>query len=210
MKATLFLKRTAIVIILLTMVSIARSYAQDFKIEPIPDSVFLRMKGKSYKSNCTTKRSDLRYLTVLYINEKGEKKKGELICNKAIANDLIEIFTELYKQHYPIHSIRLVDEYDAIDEKSMEANNTSCFNFRGISNGATLSKHARGMAIDINPLWNPCIHLSGKRAGTIEPKNAKREHKIDKNDLCYKLFIKHGFRWGGAWKSVKDYQHFEK
>ncbi|MBQ9285740.1 MAG: M15 family metallopeptidase, partial [Bacteroidaceae bacterium] len=26
----------------------------------------------------------------------------------------------------------------------------------------------------------------------------------------YRLFIQHGFRWGGAWRSVKDYQHFEK
>jgi hypothetical protein len=40
--------------------------------------------------------------------------------------------------------------------------------------------------------------------------NAQNPYKITKGDLCYKLFIKHGFSWGGEWKSKKDYQHFEK
>jgi len=31
-----------------------------------------------------------------------------------------------------------------------------------------------------------------------------------RNDLCYRLFLKHGFRWGGSWRTLKDYQHFEK
>lgn len=203
------MKRVSLILTLLFAVVIG-IVAQDFSSQPIPDDVFARIKGKSFKPDGMTKRSDLRYLTLLYINEKGEKCKGEMICNKAIADDLISIFRELYRQRYPIHSIRLVDEYDADDEKSMEANNTSCFNYRGTTSGARLSKHAHGMAIDINPLWNPCIHVSGKHAGLIEPKTAKRTHKINRNDPCYKLFIKHGFRWGGAWKSIKDYQHFER
>ncbi|WP_336246075.1 MULTISPECIES: M15 family metallopeptidase [Anaerovoracaceae] len=33
---------------------------------------------------------------------------------------------------------------------------------------------------------------------------------IHKNDFIYKLFKKHGFTWGGDWKALKDYQHFEK
>lgn len=187
----------------------AKAQNDGFSVSPIPDAVFARMQGKSYPKNCKTSRSDLRYLTVLYTDEKGVTQHGELICNKAIASDLLSIFRELYRQHYPIHSVRLIDEFDGDDERSMEANNTSCFNYRQTYTGG-LSKHAKGMAIDINPLWNPCIHISDKAAGTIEPKNAKREHKIDKNDLCYKLFVKHGFRWGGAWRSLKDYQHFDK
>ncbi|MDF2803281.1 MAG: hypothetical protein K0S61_3184 [Anaerocolumna sp.] len=27
---------------------------------------------------------------------------------------------------------------------------------------------------------------------------------------CYNAFTKRGFTWGGSWKSIKDYQHFEK
>ena len=80
-----------------------------------------------------------------------------------------------------------------------------------------LSKHAQGIAIDINPLYNPCV--TRKKDGTliVEPstgkpyinRNAKFPYKIKRGDLCYRLFIQHGFRWGGDWKSKKDYQHFE-
>ena len=37
-----------------------------------------------------------------------------------------------------------------------------------------------------------------------------RSVKIKKGDLCYQLFIEHGFSWGGNWRTTKDYQHFEK
>lgn len=195
---------------MLLLLSVAAHAENDgFMVSEIPDSVFVKMKGKSYPEGCNIKLSELRLLTLLYVDEQGRKKQGTMICNRLIANDLVSIFRELYRQRYPIHSIRLVDEYDASDERSMEANNTSCFNYRMTTNGS-LSKHARGMAVDINPLWNPCIHITGKHAGKIEPRNARRTHKIDKNDLCYRLFIQHGFKWGGAWRSLKDYQHFEK
>ncbi|MCM1079263.1 MAG: M15 family metallopeptidase [Bacteroidales bacterium] len=158
----------------------------------------------------------LASLSILHFDENGKTCKGTIICNKQIARDLIEIFKALYKAHYPIHSVRPVSEYGNDDERSMAANNTSCYNPRRTKNGG-LSKHAKGMAIDVNPLWNPCIHISDKNAGLIEPKNAVRtreskpkEPRIDKNDLCYRLFTKYGFRWGGSWKSLKDYQHFEK
>lgn len=196
---------------LLMLISVTiRAAAQDFTSEPIPETVFQRIQGHSFKTGVNIKRSDLRFLKLLYVNEKGETKHGEMICNKAIASDLIDIFRELYNNRYPIHSIRLIDEYNADDELSMEDNNTSCFNYRGVTGGKNLSRHAYGMAVDINPLWNPYIRITGKHAGEIQPKNAKRGHIIDRNDLCYKLFTKHGFKWGGAWKSVKDYQHFEK
>ena len=32
---------------------------------------------------------------------------------------------------------------------------------------------------------------------------------FDDPDEAYRLFTAAGFRWGGAWRSVKDYQHFE-
>lgn len=41
-------------------------------------------------------------------------------------------------------------------------------------------------------------------------RNGKFRYKIEKGDLCYRLFKSRGFRWGGEWRTVKDYQHFEK
>ena len=192
-------------------------YAQDFCQQEITDSIFARIEGKSFKEDCITRREDLRYLRVLHYNKVGEVLQGELICHKDIADDLLAIFRELYQAKYPIERMVLIDEYDADDEASMRANNTSAFNFRKASGMRTLSKHSTGMAIDINPLYNPLVkHREGRtrvypsNAGTYIDRTKYFPYKIEKGDLCYRLFKKYGFSWGGDWKSSKDYQHFEK
>ena len=183
----------------------------------IPDSIWSLMQGKSVPKNCTVSRAELRYLKVLHYGKDGKVHQGELICNKSIAQDLLDIFRELYKAKYKIERISLIDNYGADDTRSMEANNTSCFNFRFMTGSTTrISKHGMGLAIDINPLYNPYVKgnkidpPSGARYAKNRDKRKDIPMKIDRNDLCYKLFIKHGFKWGGAWKSSKDYQHFEK
>lgn len=190
---------------------------ENFKIEEISDEVFKRMYGKSFKENCTVPRADLRYLTIPHYTLEGDVVMGEMVVNKAIAEDIIDIFKTLFQAQYPIERMVLIDEYDADDRASMTANNTSAFNFRVVAGSTKLSKHAYGMAVDVNPRYNPYVK-NGKNGLYVSPKNgydfADRSkdfpYKIDKNDLCYKEFIKHGFFWGGNWNSMKDYQHFEK
>ena len=187
-----------------------------FHVSRIDPAIFARIKGRSYKEDCTLPLEDLRYLRLLHKDLTGETLLGEMICNAAIAADIIDIFQTLYKENYPIEKIRLVDEYNADDEGSMEDNNSSCFNFRRISHTTKVSKHGLGVAVDINPLYNPYIkYVEGKRI--LEPATAEKylnrdlsfPYKIDENSLCCKLFIKHGFEWGGNWTDRKDYQHFE-
>lgn len=189
----------------------------DFYISEIPDDIFAKMQGKSYKEDCTVPREDLRYVHVRHMGFDGEAKDGELVVNKAIADDVLAIFEELYKADYPIEKVRLVDEYDADDEASMSDNNSSAFNFRFISHTTRISKHGLGMAVDINTRYNPYVKtVDGKLS--IEPANGADyvdrskdfPHKIDHEDLCYKLFKEHGFTWGGDWIHSKDYQHFER
>lgn len=192
---------------------------EGFTINEISDQVMERMQGKSFRKGCTTPRADLRYLTVLHYDQNGKVQKGEMVCNKAIAQDLIEIFEALYDAKYPIEKMRLIDEYDADDETSMRDNNSSSFNFRTISGTNTPSRHALGMAVDINTLYNPYVYASGGKL-IVEPATAKpwiHNRKKSRNamimtsdDLCVRLFKQHGFKWGGDWKVRKDYQHFEK
>lgn len=191
-----------------------------FTSQPIPDTVFLRMKGKSYPDGCTVPRSELRYLRLSYCNAEGLTQTGEMVCNKAIAADLVDIFRQLWLAGYRIERMRLIDDYDADDQRSMEANNTSCFCYRTVSGTQTLSKHAQGLAVDVNTLYNPYIFTrQGKTR--IEPRGGRKwaynrekrtdiPYKIDHHDLCYRLFLAHGFRWGGDWRTAKDYQHFER
>lgn len=157
-------------------------------------------------------------LVIKHIDFQGETQQGKLICNKTISKDLKEIFAELYRQKYPIERIRPISEYNNDDEKSMNANNTSCYCYRPIKGTSKMSKHSLGLAVDINPLYNPCVRRLKNGTLQIQPSSGKPyvnrsksfKYKITKQDLCYRLFIKHGFQWGGSWRTVKDYQHFEK
>ena len=184
-----------------------------FTSQPVPEAVEARMRGVSYPDDAEVRLSDLRYLQLSYIDFEGNSQVGEMICNKAIADDLVAIFRELYEARYPIRSIRLIDDFNGDDEASMAADNTSCFNYRRKTGMRELSKHARGLAVDINPFENPYVRPSRVRpagASAFADRSKDFPHKIDKDDLCYRLFRAHGFSWGGTWRSVRDYQHFEK
>lgn len=196
------------------------TYQDNFYYEPLSEEIKARITGISYpETGCTVPYEDLAYVGLLYMDFNGEEQAGELICNKAIAQDMVEIFYELYRNDYRIERIRLIDEYNGDDTLSMLDNNTSCFNYRVVDGTTTLSKHALGCAIDINPFYNPYIVFNKNGSGEtyISPKGSEIyadrsrnfPYKIDENDLCYKLFTEHGFTWGGNWNSTKDYQHFQ-
>lgn len=188
-----------------------------FYYTKIPLEVKNRMMGKSYPSNLENVKitlDELRYVRVSYYDFNSVlHDDGELIVNVKVADDIIQIFYELYLLKYPFREISLIDKYGASDELSMQNNNTSSFNYRNTTDSNTLSKHALGLAIDINPLYNPYISND-----TFYPANSSIyldrtkdfSGKIDKNDDCYKIFTKYGWSWGGNWKYIKDYQHFEK
>lgn len=215
-------------------------YQEGFYYEELTDEVKVKITGISYpvaaaeaatlaipaintlEDNTIPAVSydDLRYLSVLYYDFNGTVQTGELICNKGIAQDLVEIFYELYQNEYQIEKIRLIDEYQGDDTASMADNNTSCFNYRVVDGTSSLSKHALGCAIDINPFYNPYVVFNRNGSGETYISPAGSEvyadrskdfpYKIDENDLCYRLFKEHGFVWGGDWNSCKDYQHFQK
>lgn len=189
-----------------------------FVAVPIDDRMMARMRGKSYKANCTVARSDLRYLRLLHYTADGHIQLGELVCHKDISADLVDIFRALFEARYPIESMTLVDDYGADDIRSMEHNNTTCFNYRVVAGSRKLSAHSLGKAVDLNPLYNPYVKRRADGNVKVSPDGGRPyadrtkafKYKIDRTDLAYKLFKKHGFAWGGDWRSLKDYQHFEK
>lgn len=187
----------------------------EFVADPISDEVFDRMKGKSYGEGCFITRDQLRYLHVLHTDYDRQTHTGEMVCNKEIAKELIEIFRYLYAADYPIEKMRLIDDYDADDERSMGDNNSSAFCFRVVAGTDHLSRHAYGMAVDINPLYNPYVKPEGftpLNAGDYVDRSKDIPYKIarEDDDYCLKLFEAYGYFWGGEWGDVHDYQHFEK
>jgi D-alanyl-D-alanine carboxypeptidase len=171
--------------------------------------------GPSWRPGCPADPRQLRRVEVNYVGFDGQIHRGALIVHEDLAAEVVAIFEQLLQLRYPIEKIRTVDNYPgAEDELSMEDNNTSAFNCRGIPGTGRWSEHAFGRAIDLNPLINPYID----RTGAFEPKNAAPY--LDRNrtdpgllhagDPIVRVFTDRGWRWGGYWRSPIDYQHFER
>ena len=188
-----------------------------FAAEPIPDGVWARMQGKTYKENPYIGRDDLRHIRALHWDYDNQMHVGEMVCNVLIADRVCTILRQLFDAKYPIQRMLLPDVYDADDETQMRDNNSSCFCYRAVAGTTVLSKHARGLAVDINTLYNPYYKDRADGTRYIQPATAADycdrtwtfPYKIDHDDLCFRLFTAAGFEWGGDWTSCKDYQHFE-
>lgn len=187
------------------------------------DEVYNRIIGKSYRVNDNIGLSDLRYLQVIHYNFNHEIQAGEIIVNADVAEDVSDIFRELFMIEYEVYSMHLIDDYwtgdgNTSDTASIEVNNTSAFCYRVVTGGGSLSNHAYGRAIDINPQQNPYISYDSSgnawwhhdNATPYVDRSSGDPHVIVSGDACYEIFTKYGFSWGGNWSNPKDYQHFEK
>ena len=189
-------------------------------ISKITAEVKKRMiKGNSWKSTCPVKLNDLRYLHIKHLNFQGKTVLGEMIVHKNVASQVVDIFSELYDIGYPIHKMHLVSKYKGNDWQSIEADNTSAFNCRKATGSKNWSKHSYGKAIDLNSIENPYIARSGRISHKASEKYRKRLHRNNSysdravllhKDKATKIFKKYGWKWGGDWSGVKDYQHFSK
>jgi len=189
-------------------------------IKPINKYTKQRMvTGGSWHKGCPVGPADLRYIRLKHRNFYGSEKMGEIIVHKDVAEEVVEIFRKLYEIGYPIRQMRLVSDFRGSDWQSIEADNTSAFNCRKATGSKKWSKHSYGKAIDLNSIENPYISRSGKIVHIKSLQYRKRVHKSNtsadkavllKNDKAVKIFKKRGWKWGGDWSSVKDYQHFSK
>ena len=171
--------------------------------------------GPSWRPGCPIDPRNLRRVEVNYLGFDGQTHQGALIVNENLVADVVAIFEQLRQSRYPIAKIRTVDNYPgADDELSMEDNNTSAFNCRGIPGTGHWSRHATGSAVDLNPLLNPEVDPTG----AFQPKNAApyldRTRTdpgiLHAGDDAVRAFTDRGWRWGGDWRNPIDYQHFER
>lgn len=185
-----------------------------YSMQAIPAVVQNQMLKTTWHKGCPVPLSQLSYLKLSYWGFDHKPHMGTMIVNHALALQVIDIFKTLYAEKFPIKRMQPLYLYQGNDDASLAANNTANFNCRPIAgNTGVFSNHAYGRAIDINPVQNP--YVKGKIILPPSGKNyLNRNHLkpgvIVADDKTYKAFINHGWTWGGAWHSLKDYQHFEK
>ena len=209
-------------ILLLTVLLSPSLFAQfNYRISEITPIVKDRMlNANSWRKTCPVHLLDLRYINLNHLDFNGRTVSGEIIVHKDVVDDVVNIFAELYEINYPVRQMRLVADFKANDWQSIEAGNTSAFNCRPVTgNKKKWSKHAYGKAIDINPIENPYVSRKGHISHKASWKYKKRVHRVNtyadralllKDDKATKIFKKYGWKWGGDWRTVKDYQHFVK
>lgn len=190
----------------------------------VPQDIQDKMRGVSMPESGGISFSKLKYLTIPYYDFKGKVRAGHMIVNEDLAEEVLDIFAELFDIRYPIESMELPEDFalkttnvlPSVDLASKGNNNTSCF----FDVGGSQSGHAQGCAIDLNPKINPWVGEDG----TTSPKNAKKysdrtqkgwtaaekSAAINSKSEVYRIFTEKGWQWGGDWKGDKDYRHFYK
>ena len=156
-----------------------------------------------------------RLIAVKYYSTDGQVHQGQLVLDAELVEDVKKVFALALKERFPIRSVIPISDkrfrkdgrWD--DELSMEANNTSSFNYREVTGGGRLSNHAYGRAVDINTFENPYI-----KGGIVLPHGATYDPKVAGTFIAespiVREFLRLGWAWGGNWSDRKDYQHFEK
>jgi hypothetical protein len=184
------------------------------EIREISSDVQQRMRGRSWHEDpACPPFSALRLVRLAHHDFDAAPQFGELVVNAEIADEVVAIFAEIFAAKFPIERMQLVDVFGGDDAASMAANNTSCFNFRRIQGSLTLSHHALGLAIDINPVQNPWV-----RGDRIDPPAARafldrrrpRPGMLMRSGPVVQAFLTRGWYWGADFDDVQDYHHFSK
>ena len=152
----------------------------------------------------------VQLIDVLYYSTDGKLHKGQILTNKKLVDDLKTIFNEMLDEKFVVAHVIPVAKYNWDDNLSMQDNNTYSFCYRN----ADFSKHATGMAIDINPYFNPVCWKDGYENRINKPVGAKKDTTVNgtfySSHPVIKEFRRLGFFWGHNFKAKYDDHHFEK
>ncbi len=153
--------------------------------------------------------NQLKLINVRYYSTDKKIHSGQILTNREITPKIESIFQFMLEHKFPVaHAIPIV-KYDWDDNLSMQDNNTSSFCYRDIN----YSKHAKGLAIDINPYFNPVRWKAGHENRINRPIGAHYDPAIpgtfSKSNPVVQKFRTLGFRWGHSFSAKFDDHHFE-
>ena len=151
----------------------------------------------------------LELIDVQYYSTDGKIHKGQVLTNKKIAPKIKTIFSFILQNKFPVARVIPIVKYNWNDNVSMQANNSYSFCYRNVS----YSKHAEGMAIDINPFFNPQRWKKDQKNRIDRPIGAKYNTEVPgtfySNHPVVQQFKKLGFHWGHSFSAKYDDHHFE-
>lgn len=201
-----------------------------FEVRPLPKELEEQMiEVGVWKSGCPVSIDRLRLVRFIHYDFSYMQQQGEMVVLEVVAARVLEIFKALFQYRFPIAQAKTIEKYKGLDKPSMAANNTSAFNYRPIAGKTLLSIHSYGLAIDINPIQNPCLvqqtivndeeilipvqPAAGQaylNRTKVRPGMAEQVLDETTRMRVVELFRQHGFHvWGGNWNDPVDWQHFQ-
>lgn len=205
------------------------SSLSECEINALPEGLKSQMIEKgTWKPGCPIPMDRLRLITFKHYDFSGRQQQGELVVLEAVATRVTNIFDTLYRYRFPIAQAKTIEHYGGVDQLSMASNNTSAFNYRPIAGKTLLSVHSYGVAIDLNPIQNPCIEpqmISSPEEVRVLVQPAEGQAYLNRTNIrpgmveealditglrVVELFKQNGFHvWGGSWNDPVDWQHFQ-
>ncbi|MBB4742435.1 hypothetical protein BJY16_005894 [Actinoplanes octamycinicus] len=177
-------------------------------VEAVPASVLAR---SSWSPECPVKATDLRYVTVSFRGFDGLPHTGELLVNKTAATGLTKVFGRLFADGYPIERMRVTSTAELNAPPTGDGNGTDAYACRPVRGRTSWSQHSYGLAVDINPFQNP--YHRGKvvlpeLATSYLDRDDVRPGMIEPDGPVVRAFAAIGWKWGGDYRSLKDFMHF--
>lgn len=167
--------------------------------------------GTSWAHGCPVGLHRLRYVRVTFVGFDDRPHTGELIVHRGHARGIVQVFRTLYRARFPLEQMTLPTSAERDRTPSGDGNGTGAMVCRPTTGQTFWSAHALGLAIDVNPFQNPYVKgdlVLPERAGAYRDRSWRRPGMVLPHGVVVRAFRRIGWEWGGAWHTLKDYQHF--
>jgi hypothetical protein len=182
------------------------------RVGPVPADVLAR---STWHPDCPVGAEELRWVRLTFWGFDDARHTGELLVHASVAEDVVQVFRRLYAARFPLEEMRITERAELDAPPTGDGNNTGAFVCRPIAGGSAYSQHAYGLAVDVNPFHNPYLR-EGAQGRVVLPELAsayldrdrRRPGMVVAGGPATDAFADVGWGWGGAWRTLKDYQHF--
>lgn len=179
-------------------------------VSPPPARVLAR---STWKPGCPVGAGDLAWVRLTFHGFDGERHTGELLVNTDVSRDVVAVFRKLWRARFPLEQMRVTTLAEMDAPPTGDGNNTGAFVCRVKRGGSSYSEHAYGRAVDINPFHNPYVKgdlVLPELASAYRDRSRRAPGMVRAGGPVVRAFRSVGWEWGGAWQSLKDYQHFSR
>jgi hypothetical protein len=191
-------------------------------VRPLPGSGFAAVVGRvpedvlarsTWQPGCPVTADDLAYVRLAFWGFDDRRHTGELLLNRAVADDVVRVFRVLYRARFPVEEMRVTTRAELDAPPTGDGNDTGSFVCRPTVGATSYSQHAYGLAVDLDPFQNPYARgdlVLPELASTYLDRDRVRPGMVTPDGVVVRAFASIGWTWGGTWRSLKDYQHFSR